>query len=244
MSRYETGNTAIGGPNPTSEGAGCVGAPEPPQRLSRRAFARLGTMAGVGAAAATTVAVLGADASPAVAAVGRDVLLGKDNKGATGRTGIFATGGSPYATLADPSAGTGNGSLAAGVVGNGTVGVLGSGLGVDGAAIYATDSAINASAAEGAGECSGLKVVLSGPLNGNPAISAEHDGLGYAVLVNSTSPSYVAGPAAQFSSPVAHLRLMPGAVDHPSEGESGDLFVDAAGNLWFCKDPGTWVKRA
>jgi hypothetical protein len=36
----------------------------------------------------------------------------------------------------------------------------------------------------------------------------------------------------------------PGAIDHPSEGESGDVFVDAAGNLWFCKGPGTWVKLA
>jgi hypothetical protein len=128
MRRSELGDTAVVARNPKSDIAGTVGASEPPQKLSRRAFARLGAMAGAGAAAAATVAVLGADASPAGAAVGRDVLLGKDNKGATGRTGIFATGGSPYATLADPSVST------------------------------------------------GVKVVLTGPVNGNPAISAEHDG--------------------------------------------------------------------
>jgi hypothetical protein len=283
-------------------------------------------MTGVGAAAAT-VGALGADVSPAAAAVGRDVLLGKDNKGATRRTGIFATSGSPYATLADPNVGTGNGSFSAGVVGNGTFGVLGAGLGEAGAAIYATDAAINASAADGTGVCSGVKVVITGPTNFNAAISAEQNGLGTGLLVSSTSPSNLlaaiavfssgsgpgitvtdknglsaflvpddaarhplgtgpglvaqlenpdnlspavvaktlgpgpgleasatsgaavsasstTGPAAQFSSPVAQLRLKPGAADHPSEGESGDVFVDTAGNLWFCKDPGTWVKLA
>jgi hypothetical protein len=33
-----------------------------------------------------------------------------------------------------------------------------------------------------------------------------------------------------------------GSSDHPKEGETGDFFVDAAGHLWFCKDPGTWAK--
>lgn len=83
--RSEPGNTAIAARNPTSDIAGKVGPSEPSQKLSRRAFARLGAMAGVGAAAAATVAVLGADASPAGAVVGRDVLLGKDNIG--GRLG-------------------------------------------------------------------------------------------------------------------------------------------------------------
>ena len=57
-------------------------------------------MAGVGAAAAATVAVLGADASPAGAAVGGDALLGKDNKGPTiSRTLVERSGSLPSMAL-------------------------------------------------------------------------------------------------------------------------------------------------
>ena len=94
------GGTTIVGPRSAPDVARQGGRPGPDPKVTRRDFARLAAMTGVGAAAAT-VGALGADVSPAAAAVGRDVLLGKDNKGATRRTGIFATSGSPYATLAD-----------------------------------------------------------------------------------------------------------------------------------------------
>ncbi len=46
-----------------------------------------------------------------------------------------------------------------------------------------------------------------------------------------------------FSSPVAQLRLYPASASgHPSSGLLGDLFLDAAGNLWLCKGATTWVK--
>jgi hypothetical protein len=274
---------------------------------------------------------LTADASPAAAAEGAAVLLGKDNDGATARTGVFATGATLYATLADPDVDIGNEPLGgktvtAGVVGKGTVGVIGAGSGATGIGIYATDSPLNESAAAGSELCTGLGVWLQGAVNENSAIYAQSDGLGDGVTVLLTSPSNqqcavnavnegsgpagfftdqggelhgflvpddnvqrpagtgpgvlaqlgnryngspavaahtagtgpaleavagsgagisarsTTGPAAQLSSPVAHLRLKPGPADHPAEGEAGDLFVDAAGHLWFCKDPGTWAR--
>jgi hypothetical protein len=95
----------------------------------------------------------------------------------------------------------------------------------------------------------GLVTQLKNPNNLSPTIVTKTLGTGTgleasAISGTAVSASSTTGPAAQFSSPVAHLRLKPGAVDHPAEGESGDVFVDAAGNLWFCKDHGTWVKLA
>ena len=326
--RIERGAAGEVDASPTSDLAAEENRSGPGPTVSRRAFARLGVMASVGAAAA--VAGLGADASPAAAAEGSAVLLGKDNGGATARTGIFAPGASLYATLADPAVDIGkqpldNQPFTAGVVGKGTVGVLGAGLNETGAGIYATDSAINASAPDGSGLCTGVAAWLQGPANESSAIYAQSDGLGDGLTVLLTSPSNqqpairavnegsgpglfvtdgygikgflvtdnavrrtagsgpglvaqltnpdnlsaavaahtvgpgpgleasatsgaavsassTTGPAAQFSSPVAQLRLKPGPSDHPKEGETGDFFVDAAGHLWFCKDPGTWAK--
>ncbi len=301
-------------------------APEP--TLSRRAFARLGAMAGVGAAAAT-VAGFGVDTSPAAAMEGADVRLGKDNRGAIARTGIFGAGASTFATLADPKVNVSEIPPAdAGVVGNGSIGILGCGVGADGYGVLVTDGPINGSPAEGSGLCTGVSVTLEGPANNNSAVNASTYGTGVCMAAYVLSPSSIAetivaanlgqgacilvqdssgnlkellagdqavkrplgfgpglvaqlenpdnlspavaahtlgsgpgldaratsgaavsassvtGPAAELSSDVAHLRLVPGPGEHPAEGASGDLFVDAAGHLWFCRDPGSWVKLA
>lgn len=322
--RAELGRTDITDAN-LAPGQRAAAVPAPAPTLSRRAFARLGAMAGVGAAA--TVAALGADSSPAAAAEGSAVLLGKDNGGATARTGIFASGRGLFATLADPQVGVGDQPFSAGVVAKGTVGVLGAGSGENGAGLYATDGVINGSASDGSGLCAGVQVWLQGPANTSPAISAETDGVGQGLSValtsasnqqpaiyivnsgsgsglflsdshglngvfgvngavrrpdgfgagviahlanpNNLSPAVVAhtqghgnaleakaasgvavsassarGAAAQFSSPVAHLRLIPGPGDHPAEGQAGDLFVDAGAHLWYFRGPGGWVKLA
>ena len=43
----------------------------------------------------------------------------------------------------------------------------------------------------------------------------------------------------------AQLRLSPSsATTHPTTGAKGDLFVDSAGRLWFCKGTTTWVRIA
>ena len=75
-----------------------------------------------GAAGMVAVQTLGR-ATPAQATQGSPVLEGQDNVGATSRTGIFTTGKSEFAILADPNT-SGKGSL--GVYGHGqNVGVLG-----------------------------------------------------------------------------------------------------------------------
>jgi hypothetical protein len=95
----------------------------------------------------------------------------------------------------------------------------------------------------------GLLAQLRNRYNGSPAVAAHTAGTGPALeaMANSgsgISASSTTGPAAQLSSPVAHLRLKPGRAGHPAEGEAGDLFVDAAAHLWFCKEPGTWARLA
>jgi hypothetical protein len=44
---------------------------------------------------------------------------------------------------------------------------------------------------------------------------------------------------------VAQLRLQPAAsMSHPALGETGDLFVDASGRLWFCRGGPDWHRVA
>jgi hypothetical protein len=44
---------------------------------------------------------------------------------------------------------------------------------------------------------------------------------------------------------VAQLRLEPAAAaTHPALGETGDLFVDASGRLWFCRGGSDWHQVA
>ena len=193
MRRFEDKNAASAPAGGTSGDTGEGRPPGPGPKISRRAFARLGAMAGLGAATAAA-AVLTADASPAAAAEGGGVLLGKDNDGATARTGVFATGATLYATLADPDVDIGNTPLSvktvtAGVVGKGTVGVIGAGSGATGIGMYATDSPLNASSAAGSELCTGLGVWLQGAANENSAIYAQSDGLGDGITVLLTSPS-------------------------------------------------------
>jgi hypothetical protein len=87
-------------------------------RRPRRAMLA-GAAGALGVVAAETLA----RATPAQATQGAAVLEGKDNTGATSRTGVFTTGNSEFGILADPDT-SGKGSL--GVYGHGKdVGVLG-----------------------------------------------------------------------------------------------------------------------
>jgi hypothetical protein len=53
------------------------------------------------------------------------------------------------------------------------------------------------------------------------------------------------GRGGQFSGQAAQVRLRPSsATSHPASGQRGDLFVDKAGRLWFCKGGANWVKLA
>jgi hypothetical protein len=47
------------------------------------------------------------------------------------------------------------------------------------------------------------------------------------------------------SGKTAQMRLLPNAAStHPASGLPGDLFVDSANRLWFCKSGTTWVQLA
>jgi hypothetical protein len=301
-------------------------ADDAPPTMNRRAFARLGALAGAGAAV-TAAAILTGGAPSAAAAEGEPVLLGKDNVGASARTGIFNASLDLYATLADPSLSVGFAPVTTGVFGKGSYGVVGAGLGLQGAGVYGTDNAINGSQRGDAGLCVGVLGYIDSPTNPSPAVSAVTNGTGPAlqavidsgestapvVLVvnqgaganieivdsnqvvdggeiqdqiadatprllgrgpgvvvrlqnpDNQSPALVAsttgsgpglevvanstaisakstnGVAAELSSQVAHLRLVPGTGSHPASGQTGDIFVDSAGDLWYCRHGTIWT---
>jgi hypothetical protein len=47
-----------------------------------------------------------------------------------------------------------------------------------------------------------------------------------------------------FSGGKAQVRLVPAAGAHPASGLAGDVFVDSAKRLWFCKGGANWVQLA
>lgn len=72
-----------------------------------------------------------------------------------------------------------------------------------------------------------------------PAVYGAHYGVGAGVWGSS-----VAGRGGWFVGPAAQVRLVPAAGNHPATGKSGDLFVDSAKRLWFCKGSTNWVQVA
>lgn len=52
------------------------------------------------------------------------------------------------------------------------------------------------------------------------------------------------GRGGVFGGRAAQLRLLPQDGPHPATGELGDLFLDAAGDLWLCKGGTTWKQVA
>jgi hypothetical protein len=53
------------------------------------------------------------------------------------------------------------------------------------------------------------------------------------------------GRGGTFQGKKAQIRLKAStAATHPASGYKGDLFVDAAGRLWFCKGATTWTQLA
>lgn len=53
------------------------------------------------------------------------------------------------------------------------------------------------------------------------------------------------GRGGRFMGSQAQLTLVPGELErHPERGEAGDLFVDLARRLWFCRGGADWVRVA
>ncbi len=89
------------------------------------------------------------------------------------------------------------------------------------------------------------------PLRGGAAITASSPN---AAVVATQTDSRYEGTAVQgtsaggygglFAGSRAPVHLVPGRVTHPSSGETGDLYVTARGDLWFCKGGRAWRKIA
>jgi len=101
------------------------GAPDGTARRPRRAV-----LAGAAGALAVAAAETLAGATPAQATQGSPVMEGQDNTGAASRTGVFTTGNTEFGILADPNT-SNKGSI--GVYGHGLdIGVLGEAAGLGG----------------------------------------------------------------------------------------------------------------
>ena len=84
---------------------------------------------------------------------------------------------------------------------------------------------------------------------------ARHGGTGIIGVVGATFPPVPARTGVYGFAPggrgvvagggAAQVRLLPSAaVTHPTNGQLGDLFLDKAGRLWFCKGATTWKQLA
>jgi hypothetical protein len=143
-----------------------------------------------------------------------------------------------------------------------TVGIAASGP--TGIAVKGTGSAGVAMVATASGAAPTLHATNSGS---GPAIQATTQGSSApgtaAVVGNSRTATGVlglstgsvgvegrsqTGRGAVFAGASAQVKLMPGSrPTHPSSGETGDLYCDGHGRLWFCKkggSPATWKQVA
>ena len=120
----------------------------------------------------------------------------------------------------------------------------------------------------GSGQAIGAQGTSDSPTGLASVGWARHGGLGVVGYSGSTFPSTpvktgVLGQASQdaasvgvrgvsgpgrggvFAGGTAQLRLVPStAATHPGSGVLGDLFLDKAGRLWFCKGTTTWKQLA
>ncbi|MBV8911266.1 MAG: hypothetical protein JOZ89_10945 [Gammaproteobacteria bacterium] len=83
-----------------------------------------------------------------------------------------------------------------------------------------------------------------------PAMQAASDGTGAGVTSYSAYGTGIEGTAGNgrggvFTGSVAALKLVPStAPTHPTTGQPGDLVVDAAHRLWYCRGGSAWKQLA
>jgi len=89
--------------------------------------------------------------------------------------------------------------------------------------------------------------------SGQPnVLVTDSGGSGYGMLVTTSGTSAAMAAdggmqarGAKLRSEVAQLWLAPAKKStHPTTGQAGDLFVDAATRLWFCKGGSSWHQLA
>jgi hypothetical protein len=158
-------------------------------------------------------------------------------EGAPGTTGIGVTVNAGSAGLAivtnsqgeasginAKSTGTGYGVLGNSVTASGVAGTSGSGPGVTGTSN--TGPAVAGT--------------ISNASSSADAVSGNTAGTGAGVRGTGAR-------GGDFTGTAAAIRLRPASGSHPVSGEAGDLFVDSAGRLFYCRAGGataTWVKLA
>lgn len=141
--------------------------------------------------------------------------------------------------------------------------------GARGSALHAsTEEPFNAAptmSAAQAGTGHGVYSHIENPANAARAVYARTVGTGHAVLADvanannagsalrastsGTGPGVegvsAAGVGGSFSGKTAQVRLVPSsAPSHPSSGSAGQLFVDSAERLWFCRGGTNWKRLA
>jgi hypothetical protein len=150
-------------------------------------------IAGVAGALGVVAAETLAGATPAQAAQGSPVLEGRDNTGATSRTGVFTTGNTEFGILADPNT-SGKGSLGvyghggdAGVFGAGSgfgIGVFGAGGASGGVGMEGQGGGGSGSGVVGAGSGGGSGMVATGGASNGFGVVANGGGAGTGVVAN------------------------------------------------------------
>jgi len=148
-------------------------------------------------------------------------------------------------------------SVGTGVVINGGPGGTGltvSGNSVTGGTVGLAISANGVNDSGGIVASSGSGTAVSGSSNTGTAVAGNISNASSsadAVSGNTTGTGAgVAGTGARggdFTGSAATIRLRPASGEHPASGEIGDLFVDSAGRLFYCRTGGTnatWVKLA
>jgi len=140
-------------------------------------------------------------------------------------------------------------------------GVLGRSTGQPGVMGLSTNSvgvfgtSLNATAMQAAaGRFTAMYGLSIGPSGGSGYAGVVGDSNGNAGVAGFTSAASRAagefthtagGRGGLFTGGKAQVRLVPGtAGTHPSGGSAGDLYVDSAHRLWFCKGSGKWVQLA
>jgi hypothetical protein len=100
---------------------------------------------------------------------------------------------------------------------------------------------------------SGHRAITAYAYDTPATVFAENSGGGPAFYGSTTSDSGTAllglagskGRGARLRGGAAQLYLEPGtAASHPSSGQLGDLYLDRAGRLWFCKGGTSWKQLA
>jgi hypothetical protein len=150
--------------------------------------------------------------------------------GQNANNGAGVSGDSPHGVGTQGVSQSNHGVFGQSDTGNGVYGFSASGTGVQG--VSQSDQGVygQSDTANGVwGYCNGA---------GNGVFGFSADGVG--VRGNSST-----GRGAVFKSDVAMVRLMPStAATHPTNGASGDLFVDVSDRLWFCKGGANWTQLA